>query len=403
MNIAIIGAGAAGCFCAIHLKRRLPQADIHIFEAGSRPLAKVSITGGGRCNLTNTFRDVKDLSQVYPRGDRFMKKALRVFSQDDTIKWFEQEGVQFILQKDQRYFPKSSDAMEIVNTLTRCIHTEGIHLHLHHRVSSIAEVNNHQYSVSFTKDQLPVFKADSVVVTTGGLHKIDHFLNELDLEIIPPIPSLFTVNVPIAQLHQLSGIAVEHCKASIPGTRFKSEGNLLVTHWGMSGPCILKLSSYAAHYIADHDYKVSIGINWLGKESEDSIRQWIACAIKNHPHKHLDSIYPDAFTLRIWQYLLERCGLSCSNPYNSLNSKQINKLVSILMNDIYAIQGQSRNKEEFVTCGGVALSNINLSTMESKRYPGLFFAGEVLDVDAITGGFNLQAAWTSGYIASCHV
>lgn len=385
MKVAIIGAGAAGCFCAVNIKRMNPDAVVEIFEGGSRPLAKVAITGGGRCNLTNSFEGIRNLGEAYPRGDKLMKRMFSVFDHNDTMEWFEQEGVRLVTQDDNCVFPASQDAMQIVHTLTYLMSKYGVKLHLGHRITDIQDVMR---------------DFDRIVVTTGGSPKLSGlgFLSSLDLEIAQPVPSLFTFNIkdPITAL---MGAVVEGASVKLAGTKFKSCGPLLITHWGMSGPAILKLSSYAARYLAENQYRASLLVNWLGDDYNDqSALTMLQDIAKRNPQKQISSVHPEMLTSRIWQYLIEKCGIPSDRRFAELSKKHYNVLVTTLTNDTYRIDGQSRFKEEFVTCGGVALSNINMNTLEAKKYPGLYFAGEVLDVDAITGGFNLQAAWSMAYV-----
>ncbi len=385
MKVAIIGAGAAGCFCAVNIKRMNPDAVVEVFEGGSRPLAKVAITGGGRCNLTNSFEGIRNLGEAYPRGDKLMKRMFAVFDHNDTMEWFEHEGVRLVTQDDNCVFPASQDAMQIVHTLTYLMSKYSVKLHLGHRITDIQDVMR---------------DFDRVVVTTGGSPKLSGlgFLSSLDLEIAQPVPSLFTFNIkdPITAL---MGAVVEGASVKLAGTKFKSCGPLLITHWGMSGPAILKLSSYAARYLAENQYRASLLVNWLGDDYNDqSALTMLQDIAKRNPQKQISSVHPEMLTSRIWQYLIEKCGIPSDRRFAELSKKHYNVLVTTLTNDTYRIDGQSRFKEEFVTCGGVALSNINMNTLEAKKYPGLYFAGEVLDVDAITGGFNLQAAWSMGYV-----
>lgn len=385
MKVAIIGAGAAGCFCAVNIKRMNPDAVVEVFEGGSRPLAKVAITGGGRCNLTNSFEGIRNLGEAYPRGDKLMKRMFAVFDHNDTMEWFEHEGVRLVTQDDNCVFPASQDAMQIVHTLTYLMSKYGVKLHLGHRITDIQDVMR---------------DFDRVVVTTGGSPKLTGlgFLSSLNLEIAQPVPSLFTFNIkdPITAL---MGAVVEGASVKLAGTKFKSCGPLLITHWGMSGPAILKLSSYAARYLAENQYRASLLVNWLGDDYNDqSALTMLQDIAKRNPQKQISSVHPEMLTSRIWQYLIEKCGIPSDRRFAELSKKHYNVLVTTLTNDTYRIDGQSRFKEEFVTCGGVALSNINMNTLEAKKYPGLYFAGEVLDVDAITGGFNLQAAWSMAYV-----
>lgn len=411
MKIAIIGAGAAGCFCAVELKRRMPSASVEVFEAGAKALAKVAITGGGRCNLTNSFEGISSLSAAYPRGDKLMKRLFRTFDQKSAWQWFENEGVKLVLQEDHCVFPASQDAMEIVNTLLARMRQAGVTLHTKRKVTGIFPRPDGGYILSVSElveGPMPQkyqwrddrnFQADIVVVTTGGSPELSGLgmLDGLDLEIVPPVPSLFTFNLPGSPVRELMGTVVENASASLVGTKFKASGPLLITHWGMSGPAILKLSSYAARYLAENEYSATLSVNWFGDAGEQDVRDRITALSKDSPQKQILNTHPSELPSRLWNYLISKCGIREDARWVELGSKGMNRLVNTLINDEYQIRGKSRFKEEFVTCGGVALSNINLNTLESKTHPGLYFAGEVLDVDAITGGFNLQAAWSMGY------
>lgn len=411
MKVAIIGAGAAGCFCAVELKRRMPSASVDVFEAGPKALAKVAITGGGRCNLTNSFEGISSLSAAYPRGDKLMKRLFRTFDQKSAWRWFENEGVKLVLQEDHCVFPASQDAMEIVNTLQARMRQAGVTLHTKRKVTGIFPRPEGGYTISVAEPaEGPILQksqrldkhnclADIVVVTTGGSPKLPGLgmLDGLDLEIVPPVPSLFTFNLPGSPVRELMGTVVENASASLVGTKFKASGPLLITHWGMSGPAILKLSSYAARYLAENEYSATLSVNWFGDAGEQDVRDRITALSKDSPQKQILNTHPSELPSRLWNYLTAKSGIREDARWAELGSKGMNRLVNTLINDEYQIRGKSRFKEEFVTCGGVALSNINLNTLESKNHPGLYFAGEVLDVDAITGGFNLQAAWSMGY------
>ena len=425
MNIAIIGGGAAGCFAAINIKRNYPEASVTVIEAGRKLLAKVAITGGGRCNLTNSFRDIRSIAAAYPRGEKLMKRLLREFSHDDTMAWFEREGVRLVTQDDQCVFPKSQDAMEIVDTLTSLMRRLGVEIKTSCRVVKIeASLSGYEVAIISGSNDLKTSKPynlktsepvspsgdygglqlifDRVVVTTGGSPKLSglDMLAPLNLDIITPVPSLFSICLPNHPITELTGTVVEHASATLVGTKLRAEGPLLITHWGMSGPAILKLSSYAARQLHDSGYKARISVNWLGDANEGEAMETIMeLAIKN-PAKQLASVYPQQFNSRLWTYLIKQSNLNPSQRWSELAKKSFNKLVNTLVNDQYLMDGKNRFKEEFVTCGGVALSNINPKTMECRNYPGLYFAGEVLDVDAITGGFNLQAAWSMAWVVS---
>ena len=384
-RIAVIGAGAAGCFCAAELRRRLPAVKVDVYESGPKPLAKVAITGGGRCNLTNSFEGIRSLGEAYPRGERLMKRLLRVFSQEDTWRWFEAAGVPLVLQDDHCVFPHSQDAMDIVHALLRKM--EGVNLMLRtpvHAIGPDMTVDGEAY--------------DAVVVTTGGAPKGLPLLEGLDLEWVPTVPSLFTFTIQDEGLRALMGLVVE-ATVSLPGTPFKADGPLLITDWGLSGPAVLKLSSYAARHLHDVGYQAPLSVNWLSL-SEAETRALLEKLSAANPRKQVSNTPPEGLQARLWNYLTVKAGLRPDIRWAELGSKGLNKLVNTLTQDNYAIAGKTKFRDEFVTCGGVALSNLNPATLECKQYPGLYFAGEVLDIDAITGGFNLQAAWTTGYVAA---
>ena len=384
-RIAVIGAGAAGCFCAAELRRRLPAVKVDVYESGPKPLAKVAITGGGRCNLTNSFEGIRSLGEAYPRGERLMKRLLRVFSQEDTWRWFEAAGVPLVLQDDHCVFPRSQDAMDIVHALLRKM--EGVNLMLRtpvHAIGPDLTVDGEAY--------------DAVVVTTGGAPKGLPLLEGLDLEWVPTVPSLFTFTIQDEGLRALMGLVVE-ATVSLPGTPFKADGPLLITDWGLSGPAVLKLSSYAARHLHDVGYQAPLSVNWLSL-SEAETRALLEELSAANPRKQVSNTPPEGLQARLWNYLTVKAGLRPDIRWAELGSKGLNKLVNTLTQDSYVIAGKTKFRDEFVTCGGVALSNLNPATLECKQYPGLYFAGEVLDIDAITGGFNLQAAWTTGYVAA---
>lgn len=397
-TIAIIGAGAAGCFAAIELKRRMPDLDVVVYERGRRALAKVSITGGGRCNLTNSFRRVDSLTAIYPRGDKLMKRLLKGFSHRDAYEWFEKAGVRLVTQADECVFPQSQDAMEIVNTLLQQMSRLGVELHTAMGVKQIVAEKD-VYRLRFEDEKMANQIVHSVVVTTGGSPTMQglSMLHGLDLAIESPVPSLFSVCLPNHPITQLMGTVVEDTMVSIPGTKYKGEGPLLITHWGMSGPAILKLSSRAARYLHDCNYQSHISVNWCGSLRQTEVEKLLAQLMQTAGRKQMDNVYPRFLNSRLWQLLLDRSQISGDMRWAELSRKQLNRLLNTLTNDSYEVKGKCRFKEEFVTCGGVALTNVNLSTLECRQHPHLYFAGEVLDVDAVTGGFNLQAAWTMGH------
>ena len=385
-RIAVIGAGAAGCFCAAELRRLRPDFRVDVYESGPKALAKVAITGGGRCNLTNSFEGIRSLAEAYPRGERLMKRLLKQFSQEDAWRWFESAGVPLVLQEDHCVFPQSQDAMDIVRALLRRM--EGANLLLRTPVSSVMPGSTGHLLV----DGEPY---DAVVVTTGGAPKGLPMLDGLDLEWVPTVPSLFTFTIRDEELRSLMGLVVD-ASVSIPGTAFKADGPLLITDWGLSGPAVLKLSSYAARHLHGTGYQAPLSVNWLAR-NEAQAREILQETAAGNPRKQVSNTPVARLQARLWNHLTAKAGLRPDIRWAELGSKGLNKLVNVLTQDAYEIAGKTKFREEFVTCGGVALGNLDPATLESKRHPGLYFAGEVLDIDAITGGFNLQAAWTTAF------
>ena len=392
-RVVIIGAGAAGCFCAIELRRRDPGLGVTVLEAGAKPMAKLAVTGGGRCNFTNSFEGIVRLEEAYPRGAQLMKRAMRVFSNDDTMAWFQREGIPYVIQEDRCVFPKSQDAMQIVRTLENLMRRLGVELRCGVRVNAVSSTDG-----SFTLDtSAGTLSADSVIVTTGG--GALKLLEPLELQIEKPVPSLFTLKINDDGLRSLMGALAPDAILSLAGTPFKSSGTLLVTDWGVSGPATLKLSSYAARHLAGNGYKGTLLVNWTGW-GEDKAREFISSAARQNGKKRVSNVAPDGISARLWQHIVSRAGLRDDIIWAELGSKGGNRLVGAITADAYEIAGRCHFKAEFVTCGGVSLQEVNLSTLESKKYPGLFFAGEVLDVDAVTGGFNLQAAWSCAMVVA---
>ena len=361
MRIAIIGAGAAGSFCAIELKRRLPDAVVDVYEAGREPLAKVAITGGGRCNLTNSFAAITSLKEAYPRGDKLLRRVFTFFDNKSTWDWFENEGVKLVLQDDECVFPASQDAMQIVNLLLTRMRQLGVNIHTKHKIDSVKTLMD---------------EYDSVVVTTGGCSRQDGFkmFEGLDLELVPPVPSLFTFNLPSSPVRDLMGTVVENAQVSLAGTKFKASGPLLITHWGMSGPAVLKLSSYAARHLAEARYEATLLVNWFGGEDLDTVRSYIQKSAVKNPLKQVVNSHPDHIPSRLWTHLITKSKIREDARWAELGQKGLNRLAETLSNDSYHIQGQRRFKEEFDTCGRVALSNINKKTLECVKHPALYFA-----------------------------
>jgi flavoprotein family protein len=399
LHIAVVGGGAAGFFAAIAAKQTNSKARVTIFERGQKVLAKVLITGGGRCNLTNSFAQITDLKQAYPRGDKMMKRLFNMFSHKDTCQWFEQRGVKLVKQDDECVFPVSQSAQSVVDALTHEAHKLGVEVRTGYAVEAVKQMGNGDLQLLF-KVQKPL-TVQRAAITTGGSPQTNalQYLANLGHNIVQPLPSLFTFNIADATFKALMGTVVEGVTVSLVGTKHKATGPLLVTHWGASGPAILKLSSYGARYVHDCGYQFPIAVNWIGLTNSALVAEHLQGIVDSNPRKLLTSVHPFGLPTRMWQYILKKTALGADKRWDELGKKGLNKLVESLTNDQYKVTGKGAFREEFVTCGGVSLSDINLNTMESKVCKNLYFAGEVLDVDAITGGFNLQAAWTTGYVA----
>ena len=433
-KVAVIGGGAAGCFAAVNMKEMNPDLDVTVYEAGPELLAKVAVTGGGRCNLTNSFAEVRSIESVYPRGFRLMKRLLREFSNTDVCDWFEGRGVRLVTQSDQCVFPKSQQSSEIIETLVAGMKAAGVNVAVSHRLTSVLDTDGDKpgrYKLSFDtgrgteKHQTEIY-ADIVLITTGGSPKKSglSMLDGLGLEIIDPVPSLFSFNIGAsealaeagkgrgvqvaltgtrkrdAELSALMGIVTENVVTGLAGTKFRAEGPLLITDWGMSGPAVLKLSSYAAKYLAEQNYSAELMVNWAGKITVPELEAVLSCISSSASRKMSANVGPDFLNNRLWTYLLHRAGIPADRRWTEIGSKGLNRIISTLTSDIYPVVGRNKFKGEFVTCGGVSLTDIDPKTLEARQHPGLYFAGEVTDVDAVTGGFNLQAAWTMGWVAA---
>ena len=381
-KIAVVGGGAAGFFLSICLKERLPEADVTIFERSRHLLAKVAVSGGGRCNCTNSFENVRDLSQVYPRGHRLMKRLFNLFDYRDAYEWFERHGVELTTQADGCVFPASQNSQTIIDCFLRESRRLGVKIQTESGVKSLDELRNF----------------DFIAVTTGGSPRRSTYewLLDAGVEIVEPVPSLFTLNIADEGLRSLMGTVVE-ASVMIPATSFRADGPLLVTHWGVSGPAILRLSSYAARLLHENDYRMPLSVNWANRRPDEVLSELQNIA-ESRAQKQILNEKPFALTSRLWEYLAAKSlGQRAQNRWGSLNRKELNRLANTLCNDTFLTDGRAPFKDEFVTCGGVSLSSVNPTTLACKSHPNLFFAGEILDIDGVTGGFNFQAAWTTAF------
>lgn len=388
-TIAVIGAGAAGCFCAAEIVRLHPDWKVSVFEAAARPMLKLAVTGGGRCNITNSFESVESLADVYPRGANLMKRLLHTFSAQDCLRWFGERGVRFVTQNDGCVFPESQDAMQIVRTLERAMREGGVQLFCGRKVTAVDEDRTIHYTESGRNCSV---RPDAVVLTSGGATA--KLLSGTGIELVPDVPSLFTLKIADEGLRSLMGTVVEDVTLGLTGTRFRSHGTLLLTDWGVSGPATLRLSSYAARWLSENQYRGTLLVNWTG-EGETELRKRLeanASSARMVANSHLPELSD-----RLWKMLVGRAGIRPDARWSELGSKGSARLINVLTADTYQITGRARFKEEFVTCGGVALGEVRPDTLESRRIPGMYCAGEVLDIDAVTGGFNLQAAWSTAW------
>ena len=385
MKTAIIGGGAAGFFLAVNLKEMMPEMEVTIFERSQHVLSKVAVSGGGRCNCTNSFRQVSDLATVYPRGHRLMKRLFRVFSPQDAYQWFEKHGVPLVTQSDECVFPQDQDSHAVIDCFLSWARRYQIKIEKGRKIQSL--------------NQLTGLGFDNVVVTTGGSPSGEgvRWLADLGHEVEKPVPSLFSFSIDDTRLQHLQGLVVADVSVRIPSAKLCAEGALLITHWGLSGPAILRLSSYAARMMEEHHYQVPVGIHWVRQNEAEVQAALYEMAVRNS-QKQLTTCNPFGLQQRLWNYLVEKTlAERAAIRWQEVNKKDVNRLANTLVNDTFQTAGRAPFKDEFVTCGGISLKAVNPTTLESRHVPHLYFAGEVLDIDGVTGGFNFQAAWTTAY------
>ena len=399
MNIAIIGGGAAGFFAAITVKENYPNYNVTIFEKTNKLLSKVQISGGGRCNVTNACGSIDEFVEAYPRGKRLLQKLMYRFSNKDTMHWFITRGVPLVTQPDNCVFPQSQDSESIID----CFFEHASKLKINIKLTkTIKEISKKGDKICIMFDNIKNDNLfDKVIVATGGSSKRDSYqwLVNIGHTINEPVPSLFTFKMPKSDITNLQGIVIPQAICSIQSTNLISKDALLITDWGFSGPAILKLSSYGARILSDMNYCFILRINWSGIKDQSQIKSFLLNIKNENSSKNLINFRPYDFPTRFWSYLINRANVNPNKKWAEISQQELNKIINVISNDVYKITGRNKFKEEFVTCGGVSLNNINPNTLESKVFKNMYFAGEVLDIDGITGGFNLQAAWTTGYIA----
>ncbi len=395
-KIIIIGGGAAGFFTAINAKELNPNLDITILEKGKEVLQKVKISGGGRCNVTHACFEPKELVKFYPRGEKELLGPFHTFMTGDTFEWFDDRGVPLKIESDNRVFPEANTSQAIIDCFENAVDTLGIKVLKNYGVNSIEQKGN-QWLV---KTKNVTFVADKLVVAAGSSNKAWELAKNLGHSIIEPVPSLFTFNIKDKRIIDLLGVSVPNATVNIVGTKLETSGPLLITHWGMSGPAVLKLSAFGARILAEKGYQYNVEVNWLSRPT-DKIVNVLLNLKKKQPKKHVFLKSPFAeIPRRLWERLVLASGIAETFKWADLSNVHIEKLANQLTKGLYNANGKSTFKEEFVTAGGIDLKEINFKRFESRKHENLFFIGEMLNIDAVTGGFNFQNAWTGGFIAA---
>ncbi|OQP51873.1 flavoprotein [Niastella yeongjuensis] len=417
--MVVIGGGAAGFFCAVNAARMHPALEVILLEKTGKLLSKVKVSGGGRCNVTHSCFSISDMVRNYPRGANFLKKTFHQFFTTDTIQWYADRGVSLKTEEDGRMFPVTNSSQTIIDCLMREANKYGVEIRM------MADVKSMKYEVGGKKDEaggkkldeaenstqrpftlelsdFRILTSDFVVIACGGYHKLSQFswLQQLGHSIAEPVPSLFTFNMPGNAITQLMGVSVPQAAIKITGSNLTAKGPLLITHWGLSGPGVLRLSAWGARELAMGNWQFTIMVNWLPEYNEQTLREYLQQLRFDIASQKIGNRNPFNLPQRLWQYLLQLSGIDEDKRWADLPAKEQNKLIANCCAQEFKVQGKTTFKEEFVTAGGIQLSEVDANTMQSKVVPHLYFAGEILDVDGITGGFNFQHAWTSGYIAA---
>ncbi len=398
-RIVIVGGGAAGFFAALACAELRSGAEILILEKSSQFLSKVKISGGGRCNVTHADFDAREFSKRFPRGERALISAFGKFQASDTVAWFENRGVKLKIESDGRMFPATDSSQTIIDCLLNAAQKVGIKLKTNCGVESAIKKSGGGFELKLSTSE--VLSCDKLLLAIGGCRTpaLGQLAASLGHTLEPPVPSLFTFHVATAWLRELAGVSVESVEASVPGTKLCERGALLLTHWGLSGPAILRLSAWGARALFERNYNFPLQINWLPQLNEEKLAAEFQARRKSQPAKLIVNFPIAPLPARLWEQLVLASGIARDTRWAALSGAAQHKLIQQLLRSEFSVTGKSLNKDEFVTCGGVRLNEINFKTMQSKICPGLFFSGEVLDIDGITGGFNFQAAWTTGWIA----
>ncbi|MDX1638325.1 MAG: NAD(P)/FAD-dependent oxidoreductase [Balneolaceae bacterium] len=399
-NLAVIGGGAAGFFGAVNAVTADPTLDITIFERSRSVLSKVRVSGGGRCNVTHHCYDPEILSRAYPRGQKELRWAFERFDAADTVDWFEDRGVKLKTEEDGRMFPVTDDSETIIHCLTKAARRYGITTRTKAQVDRVEPRDGNRFLLHLNDGNR--IQADLVLVAIGGSSRRSYYqwLEGLEHSIVPPVPSLFTFNFREKIFQDLAGISVPNAQVTVKNSSFAHTGPVLITHWGLSGPAVLKTSAWAARFLNKQEYRFTIRVNWLYPLTQKQVREGLKQLRNSNARKTVAK--QDHFPLpgRLWERLVELAQVNTGKRWAELSNRDIHEMTRQLVAGSYEIQGKTTYKEEFVTCGGISLDEVDFGTMQSKKCPGLYFAGEVLDIDAITGGYNFQAAWTTSWIAA---
>ncbi len=400
MKVIIVGGGAAGFFTAINIAERHPEWNLTILEKSNKLLSKVKISGGGRCNVTNGRLKPAELVPFYPRGHKKLYGVFEQFTTSDMRQWLRKRGVATTEEEDLRVFPESNSSHTIIDCFMGLAKTLGIMVKTNCSVQHIHPQNDGWHVMLSTGHRLD---CDRLIIATGSSPAAWKIIENTGIEVTPPVPSLFTFKIKDPRISGLMGVSFPHASIKITGTKLQEEGPLLITHWGLSGPAILKLSAWGAPTLHQSNYTFRILINYTGKYSADEVHNHLSQLKTQHPKRKLSNYPLYDLPKRFWNQMLHLCEINMDTPCGELSKKQRNKLVEELTQGLYDVAGKSTFKEEFVTCGGVKLSEVNLKSFQSRKYPSLYLAGEVLDIDALTGGFNFQACWSAGWVIAQHI
>lgn len=397
-TLVVAGGGAAGFFCAVNAARMNPALRVILLEKSAKLLAKVKISGGGRCNLTHQCDSITEMVKCYPRGGGFLKKAFHHFFTADTIAWFSERGVSLVAEEDGRMFPATNSSQTIIHCLLEEAEKFSVEIRMNTGMQGINK-KGHQWDVNTSNG---IITADFICIATGGFTKSEHFnyLLSTGHRFVSPVPSLFTFNLLDKSITRLMGVSVENAQVKIAGTKLTETGSLLITHWGLSGHAVLRLSAWGARYLAEKDYNFEVLVNWCPKYNETSLLPVLAMMRSENASMKIRNRNNFGLPVRLWEYLLGCAGIGSETRWADLPARQQNSLAKVLCSSAFSMKGKTTFKEEFVTAGGVSLQDIDPNSMQSKLQEGLFFAGEIMDVDGITGGYNFQHAWTSGYLAA---